>query len=405
MNDQLFELLKKYQQLHLLETLENNTSLKKEILSCFLELDNFYPLSFEKKSESFQNLVPFETPSIFQKKNREAVIQHLRNKQAACVILAGGDGSRLGTSLPKGCFPLCYENKKSLFEILCSKLLSLQNKIDSNIPLIILTSKSNNKSILEFFEKNKFFGLNRSSIEFLIQPHLPLFCNDKTFFKTNGSFASGPNGNGVIFRLLASLLLLQSGIETFQIINIDNPLVYPIDLELVETHLLNKNDVSLRCIPLSQSNENIGRLYTNNGRLSIVDYTDDRSNNSAKFGNINIFVFSKKFIHSICAKNLLPLHWVKKEIRQQELVSGHQTPLSCLKGEIFITDAVKFADKVSCILTEPKDYFAPLKSLEGPGNLKEAQEALLRKENFLSKGSNSFDPNLYYSKIDLQSIV
>jgi UDP-N-acetylglucosamine/UDP-N-acetylgalactosamine diphosphorylase len=405
MNPQLFDLLKKFDQLHHLQVLEKNPYLTDDLLQCFKELDSFYPLCFETKSSSIQTLFAFKNPILVEKGSFSNVKTHLAQNNIACVILAGGDGSRLGSSLPKGCLPLFDGNKKTLFEIHCSKILSLQTKLCIKIPLIILTSQYNYKITLDFFEKNHFFGLQRSSIEFIIQPHLPFFHQKTTYFKKNGTFASGPNGNGAIFRLLKNLMNFQPNLETFQIINIDNPLVYPIDLELLQTHLIEQNDVTLRCIPLSEANQNIGRLYEQEGKLSIIDYTDDASTQVAIFGSINIFAFSKKFILSICQDNLLPLHWVKKPILHEKDLHEDETISSYLKGEMFITDSIKFAQKTTCILSKPEDYFAPVKSFSGPGSLKESQEALQRKETFLNKNSKPFDPNLYYSPIDLQTII
>lgn len=404
MSQQLTQLLEKFDQKHLLYASKINPSLARELLSCFEELNNFYPLSFEKANQPIENLNPFTKPLRFQPPLKSQVSSHLAQRKIACVILAGGDGSRLGSSLPKGCFPFSYNNQ-TLFEIFCGRLLSLENKINIPIPLIILTSKNNNAQTVEFFEKHQYFGLKKDYVEFIIQPHLPFFYRGKAFLKKNGSLASGPNGNGIIFRLLKNIMISHPQIETFQIINVDNPLAYPIDLELLETHLQLGNDITLRCIPISNAHQNIGRLYQQNHELFIQDYTDEPSSQKASFGSINIFAFSKAFILSLCQENLLPLHWVKKQILHQKDQAEDPSIFSYLKGELFITDALKYAAKASCILTEAKNYFAPLKSLEGPGSLKEAQEALQNKEATLNKKSQPFDFNLYYSAVDIQKII
>ena len=403
MDNHLFALLKKFDQLHLAKQLEMNPACHTEVLECFLELDGFTPLSFEKK-HTRANLLSFNNPSNYQNQSSHIVPLHLKQKKIASVILAGGDGSRLGSSLPKGCFPFSLDQNRTLFEIHCSKLVSLKNKLQTSIPLIILTSKNNHLFTQKFFLENNFFGLEPSSVEFLVQPHLPFFKNQQAFFKNAQHFASGPNGNGVIFKLLKDVIENHPTIETFQVINIDNPLAYPIDLELLETHLINENQLTLRCIPLSKTHQNIGRLYKTPGnKILIVDYTDDAQNPGANFGSINIFAFSKNFILSICKENYLPLHWVQKNTKTLDC-SNLKDQQTYLKGELFITDASAFSEKTSCLLTDPEKYFAPLKSLEGPGNLYQAQQAYKKKQESLCPTGCCFDPNLYYSSVDLQKI-
>jgi UDP-N-acetylglucosamine/UDP-N-acetylgalactosamine diphosphorylase len=398
MNSELRALLHKHRQLHLIDHLLCNPLLEDDVFASFKELDRHSPISFESKATSCEQLLPFTHPLTFKERLPNIVSTYLRQKKIACIILAGGDGSRLGSSLPKGCFSLGLDNNKSLFEIHCSKLLSLKNKIQTSIPLLILTSKNNHFYTKKFFEENDFFGLEQSSVEFLVQPHLPFFKEDKSFFKNRDNFASGPNGNGVIFQLLQEFIKKNSTTEVFQIINVDNPLAYPIDLELLQMHLLMENELTLRCIPLSQPHQNVGRLYEKDGKIVIVDYTADPHYSTSLFGSINIFAFSKSFVLKVSDVKSLPLHWVKKTAKLTH------DAYTYLKGELFITDAIGLSNKTTCIATNPNDYFAPLKSLEGQGNLHDAQQALLRKESMLCKGGFPFDPKLYYSQWDLQPV-
>lgn len=400
MHPDLSHFLNKYHQLHLASYIEKFPPLEEEALACFQELDQYYPISFTTKKIQNKPLIPFLSPITSKHVKPKRVVENLLNHKVASVILAGGDGSRLGSALPKGCFPLCLQTKKSLFEIHCSKLLSLQNKLQTTIPLVILTSKKNHEFTCNFFNSNNYFGLCKDSVFFLKQPHLPFFDqNNLCFFKEDGSLASGPNGNGCIFRLLSDIIKTAPSIETFQIINIDNPLAYPIDLELLEHHLQDQHEITLRCIPLTPQYNNVGKLYFHQNRLAIIDYMQTANAPAAQYGSINIFAFSKNAIISLQTHHQLPLNWVEKTLTYHPKQTRQY-----LKGELFITDAIEHASSVSCLLTQAKDYFAPLKSLEGPGNLKDAQHALQTKEDSLKGQAPFFDYNLYYSKHDLQRL-
>ena len=81
----------------------------------------------------------------------EAGLEKLKERAMGTIILAGGQGSRLGFPHPKGMFELAG---KSLFERFCQK-------IGKNFPVAIMTSKDNDQETRRFFEAHHFFGFKR----------------------------------------------------------------------------------------------------------------------------------------------------------------------------------------------------------------------------------------------------
>ena len=66
----------------------------------------------------------------------------------------------------KGTFDIGLDSHKSLFELLCDSLKEEGKKYGVTIPWFIMTSRENNKATIEFFEKHKYFGYQKTKIYF-----------------------------------------------------------------------------------------------------------------------------------------------------------------------------------------------------------------------------------------------
>jgi len=67
----------------------------------------------------------------------------IRGNRVACLIVAGGQGTRLGFPGPKGKFPVSPVKKKSLFQIFAESLRALSLRCRATIPLLVVTSREN----------------------------------------------------------------------------------------------------------------------------------------------------------------------------------------------------------------------------------------------------------------------
>ena len=90
----------------------------------------------------------------------------IKNGEYSVVTMAGGQGTRLGHSGPKGTFDIGLDSHKSIFEILVDNLKSANEKYNVIVPWYIMTSKENDAQTQEFFEKNNYFGYDKNSIKF-----------------------------------------------------------------------------------------------------------------------------------------------------------------------------------------------------------------------------------------------
>ena len=93
--------------------------------------------------------------------------------KVAVVILAGGDGTRLGSEHPKGMYDIGLPSKKSLFEILVEKFIRAQciahdcmypSTVVQMCKLLIMTSPNNHHQIVDYFAQNDYFGGKRENI-------------------------------------------------------------------------------------------------------------------------------------------------------------------------------------------------------------------------------------------------
>jgi UDP-N-acetylglucosamine/UDP-N-acetylgalactosamine diphosphorylase len=157
-------------------------------------------------------------------------MQALSKCECAVVTLAGGQGTRLGSSRPKGCYSIGLPSGASLFELQAKRIRRLGELTNSRIRWYVMTSQPTHQDTVSFFREHAFFGLDDSQVVFFQQGLLPAFTNDGDLILQNrNSLAVAPDGNGGIYRALEKEGILADmelhGVKFVHMYCVDNCLV------------------------------------------------------------------------------------------------------------------------------------------------------------------------------------
>lgn len=115
----------------------------------------------------------------------EAGLDLVAKGQVAVVLMAGGQGTRLGSSAPKGCFNIGLPSGKSLFQIQAERIWKVQQLAEKKsgkknivVPWYVMTSGPTRKPTEQFFEEHNYFGLGKDDVIIFVQGTLPCISND-----------------------------------------------------------------------------------------------------------------------------------------------------------------------------------------------------------------------------------
>lgn len=311
-----------------------------------------------------------------------------------CILLAGGQGTRLQYTRPKGTYPISLIKNKTLFQLCAEKVKAASQKAGRSLNLAIMTSPDNDKETRSFFQEHNFFGLNCSQVSFFVQNVLPLLdVNGHLFLQTPWKIATGADGNGHSLHCFAQSGILdewiQQGIEYVHIILVDNPLADPFDAELLGFHQQQGVEITLKCTEKLSPDERVGLLVKQNDRCSVVEYSEISAKEKSErrldgrlkhcCANLSLFCFSLSFIQRMVSENrFLPLHkaWKATQYVDEEGISHLSTQPIAWKFETFIFDWLMYTQKIAALIYPREECFAPLKNAKGIDSPELVREAI-----------------------------
>ncbi|KAF2858236.1 nucleotide-diphospho-sugar transferase [Piedraia hortae CBS 480.64] len=357
----------------------------------------------EDKKPKLEQLPDSATTSTIDSKHdalekwRAGGLQLIAENKVAVVLMAGGQGTRLGSSAPKGCYDIGLPSKKSLFQLQGERIKRLEHlaakhhgKQDAVIPWYIMTSGPTRKPTEQFFEENKYFGLDSKNVFFFEQGVLPCITMEgKIMLETKGKVAVAPDGNGGLYRALIERSVVDDmekrGIEHIHAYCVDNCLVRVADPTFIGFGAEKKVDIATKVVRKRNAKESVGLILQKNGKPDVVEYSeidagtaeakDPKDSSLLKFRAANIVnhYYSFGFLKSIPTwVDKLPHHVAKKKIPSIDLKTGEQVKPekpNGIKLEQFVFDCFPFLsmDKFACMEVKREDEFSPLKNAPGTG--------------------------------------
>lgn len=324
----------------------------------------------------------------YEKRGLEA----LRAGKVGAVLLAGGQGTRLGLDKPKGMLNVGVNKELYLFEQLISNLMEVVRKAEAWIPLFIMTSEKNNEDTTEFLREHNYFGYNREYIYFFVQEMAPSVSYDgKIYMEEKYKLSASPNGNGGWFSSLAKAGLLNKikelGIEWLNTFAVDNVLQKIADPVFIGATLEEGCVCGAKVVAKADPNERVGVLCLEDGKPSIVEYyemTDEiihsRDENGRllyNYGVILNYLFEVDTLSKIMDENM-PVHIAEKKIpyinERAEQVKPEEP--NGYKFETLILDMIHMMDSCLSFEVERDREFAPIKNRTGVDSLESARELM-----------------------------
>jgi UDP-N-acetylglucosamine/UDP-N-acetylgalactosamine diphosphorylase len=305
----------------------------------------------------------------------------IRAGKVAVLLVAGGQGSRLGYEGPKGAYSIGPVTGRSLFFFHARKIVGLCRRYGVRIPFYIMTSDANDAATRAHFEDHNYFGLDRNDVTFFVQGMWPaLDAKGHIILDQPGHIFMSPDGHGGTLTALAKDGCLadmeRRGINTVFYFQVDNPMVEIADPAFIGLHVARQADVSVKLCAKRDPKEGLGVVVERGGRFEMVEYTeltDEQANRRTaagelyfKYGSVAIHVFSFAFMKAE-ANKAMPLHVAHKKIpvcQEDGSVVKPDAP-NGYKFEKFIFDVLPDAKTVLNLAFDRAEEFSPVKNASG----------------------------------------
>lgn len=368
-------------------------------------------------------------------------LELISQNKVAVVLLAGGQGTRLGSKAPKGCFDIDLPSHKSLFQIQAERILKVQElaqklpgaKSNVAVPWYVMTSGPTRGNTESFFKgeslgdilpketaedrkkRGPYFGANKDNIVIFEQGVLPCISNDgKILLETKGRVAVAPDGNGGLYNALYQAPITSStgaksvledmrkrGIEHIHAYCVDNCLAKVADPVFIGFAASKGVKLATKVVRKRNATESVGLILSKNGKPDVVEYSeidtetaeaeDPKQPGVLKFRAANIVnhYYSRQYLDSIADwKDKLPHHVARKKIPYIDVKSGEeikpQKP-NGIKLEQFVFDNFPLLtlDEFASLEVKREEEFSPLKN----GTDAKDDNAVTSKEDILAQGA------------------
>lgn len=358
---------------------------------------------------SVENTIEGEADPAKVENFRNVGLNAIAQGQVGVLLMAGGQGTRLGSSAPKGCYDIGLPSHKTLFQIQAERILRLQKLAAEHthssgsassrssvvIPWYIMTSGPTRKNTEAFFAQHKYFGLEQQNIIFFEQGTLPCLSLDgKIILESPSKVATAPDGNGGLYRALRTPYnkgepetvisdLEKRGIKYLHTYGVDNCLVKVGDPVFLGVCLQQGVQVGVKVVKKENPKESVGVVALRDGKFGVVEYSeipqalsearDANGELSFRAANIVNHFYTTKFLADEVPRfeSKMAFHIARKRIPTIDPTTGQPIKPSTPNGmklELFVFDVFPFCgDKLAVHEVARREEFSPLKNAKGTG--------------------------------------
>jgi UDP-N-acetylglucosamine/UDP-N-acetylgalactosamine diphosphorylase len=338
-------------------------------------------------------VVPHDSPDNADARRRGE--DTLRAGEVAVLLVAGGQGSRLGFEHPKGMFPVGPVSGKSLFQMHAETVLATQRRYGRPVPFLVMTSPATDAETRDFFSGQDYFGLPREEVHFFRQGTMPALdlATGKLLLEERHRLFLSPDGHGGTLTALADSGLLDRlaarGVRHVYYFQVDNPLVKIAEPTFLGHHLMRRSEASSKIVAKRSPQEKVGVFAQVDGRCTLIEYsdlpadlgkqTDEGGRLRLWAGNPAIHLFDMAFLERVTrGADRIPFHVAKKKVphidhRGEPVQPEHE---NALKFERFIFDVLPLAERWVLVETPRREEFAPLKNATEADSPETVRQAL-----------------------------
>ena len=323
---------------------------------------------------------------------RSVGLDAIRSGKVAAVLLAGGQGTRLGFDKPKGMFNVGVTRELYIFEYLINNMMKVVSEAGKWIHLCVMTSEKNHDDTVGFFREKNFFGYNADFVHFFVQDMAPsVDFNGRIYMESKSRISSSPNGNGGWFSSLVRSGLLArlkaEGVEWLNVFGVDNVLAKIADPLFIGAIIKSGAQSGSKVVAKTAPEERVGVMCLEDGKPSIVEYyemSDEMINQRGtdgelayKYGVILNYLFGISKLEEI-NKTKMPIHTVDKKIPYMDENGEFITPdkPNGNKFEALIIDMINQHDSCMPYEVERGKEFAPIKNPDGVDSVVSARKLL-----------------------------
>lgn len=344
-------------------------------------------------SDNCSPMPPMTIPEINENKDYyfNLGVKSIKNNEVAAVLLAGGQGSRLGNAISKGMVDIGITKQVYILECIFNRLKHNAQLANGNVKLYIMTSEDNHIPLLNFLSENNYFGYDQHLVKLFKQNMLPVLDLNYNLIVGNKGLVKAPNGNG---GWVASLYsegiweeIISSNIKWINVFSIDNVLQNIVDPVFIGATISKECVSSGKVVMKTSIEEAVGTICKINGKPDIIEYfempdelklkVDDEGIPIYNYGVTLNYLFQVNALEQFISKKL-PLHCAQKKIKYYDVNNNLVIPNfpNAYKFETLLIDMIRCMDSFLPFEIERKTEFAPIKNRHGADSIDTARELL-----------------------------